>query len=85
MNIPIFQKTLDPFNHFMLIQARFAYLRSAAVGHFVSARGSLLSPGVILVNYKVDSISKYVHLSDNYKIDITRKITKFVNLKFYDA
>ena len=34
---------------------------------------------VTLVNYKGDIISKYVHLS--YKIDITRKITKFVNLK----
>ena len=32
---------------------------------------------VTLVNYKGDIISKYVHLS--FKIDITRKITKFVN------
>ena len=32
---------------------------------------------VTLVNYKGDNISKYVHLS--FKIDITRKITKFVN------
>ena len=32
---------------------------------------------VILVNYKGDIISEYVHLS--FKIDITRKITKFVN------
>ena len=32
---------------------------------------------VRLVNYKGDIISKYVHLS--FKIDITRKITKFVN------
>ena len=35
---------------------------------------------VRLVNYKGDIISKYVHLS--FKIDITRKITKFVNFKF---
>ena len=32
---------------------------------------------VTLVNYKGDIISEYVHLS--FKIDITRKITKFVN------
>ena len=32
---------------------------------------------VRLVNNKGDIISKYVHLS--FKIDITRKITKFVN------
>ena len=29
----------------------------------MSAGGSLRSPGVTLVNYKGDSISKYVHLS----------------------
>ena len=34
---------------------------------------------VTLVNYKGDIISKYVYLS--FKIDITRKITKFVNFK----
>ena len=34
-------------------------------------------PEVTLVNYKGDIISKYVHLS--FKIDITRKNTKFVN------
>ena len=55
----------------------FACLRCAASGHFVSARGSLRSPEVTSVNYKGDSISKYVQLS--IKIDITRKITKFVN------
>ena len=32
---------------------------------------------VRLVKYKGDIISKYVHLS--FKIDIIRKITKFVN------
>ena len=37
-----------------LIQARFACLRCAADGH------SLRSPGVTLVHYKGDSISKYV-------------------------
>ena len=35
------------------------------------------SPGVTLVKYKGDNISKYVYLS--VKIDITRKITKIVN------
>ena len=34
---------------------------------------------VTLVNYKGDIISKYVHLS--FKIEITRKIAKFVNFK----
>ena len=47
----------------------------------MSARGSLRSPGVTLVNYKGDSISKYV--CPNVIIDITRKITKFVNLKIF--
>ena len=34
---------------------------------------------VTLVNYKGDIIPKYVHLS--FKIEITRKITRFVNFK----
>ena len=38
---------------------------------------------VTLVNYKGDNISKYVHLS--VKTDFTRKITKFVNFKIFDA
>ena len=64
-------------------QARFACLRCAAGGHFVSARGSLRSPEFTLVNYKGDSIYKYVHL--RVKIDITEKITKFVNFKIFDV
>ena len=60
-----------------------ACLRCTAGGHFVSAGGSLRSPGVTLVNYKGDNISKYV--CPTVLIDITRKITKFVNLKFIDA
>ena len=64
-------------------QARFACLRCAAGGHFVSAGGSLRSPGVTLVNYKGDNISKYV--CPTVLIDITRKITKFVNFKIFDA
>ena len=59
-------------------QARFACLRCAAGRHFVSAGGSLRSPGVILVNYKRDNISKYV--CPNVIIYIARKITKFTNL-----
>ena len=43
----------------------------------MSAGGSLRSPGVTLVNYKGDNISKYV--CSTVLIDITRKITKFVN------
>ena len=58
-------------------------LALAAGGHFVSAGGSLQSPGVTLVNYKGDNISKYV--CPTVLIDITRKITKFVNLKIFDA
>ena len=60
-----------------------ACLRCAAGGHFVSAGGSLRSPGVTLVNYKGDNISKYV--CSTVLIDITRKITKFVNFKIFDA
>ena len=60
-----------------------ACLRCAAGGHFVSAGGSLRSPGVTLVNYMGDNISKYV--CPTVLIDITRKITKFVNLKIFDA
>ena len=63
---------------YIYIQARFA-----AGGHFVSAGGSLRSPGVTLVNYKGDNISKYV--CSTVLIDITRKITKFVNFKIFDA
>ena len=39
---------------FIYIQARFACLRCAAGGHFVSAGSSIRSPGVTLVNYKGD-------------------------------
>ena len=66
------------YYNIIIIQARFA-----AGGHFVSAGGSLRSPGVTLVNYKGDNISKYV--CPTVLIDITRKITKFVNLKIFDA
>ena len=52
-------------------------------GHKVSARSFLRSPGVTLVNYKGDNISKYAYLS--VKTDITRKITKFVNFKNSDS
>ena len=38
---------------------------------------------VTLVNCKGDNTSKYVHLS--VKTDFTRKITKFVNFKIFDA
>ena len=65
------------------LQARFACLRCAVGGHFVSARGSLRSSGVTLVNYKEDNISKYV--CPTVIIDIARKITKFVNLSIFDA
>ena len=67
---------------YIYIQARFACLRCAAGGHFVSARGSLPSPGVTLVNYKGDSISKYVCLTGI--IDFARKITEFVNFLNFD-
>ena len=46
----------------------------------MSAGGSLQSPGVTLVMYKGDSLSKYV--CPTVIIDITRKNTKFVNLNF---
>ena len=65
------------------VQPRFACLRCAADGHFVSAGGSLRSPEVTLVHYKGDSISKYV--CPTVIIDMTRKITKFVILKIFDA
>ena len=63
----------------LLYYKRRACLRCAAGGHFVSAGGCLRSPGVTLVNYKGDNISKYV--CSTVLIDITRKITKFVNFK----
>ena len=62
---------------YIYLQARFACLRCAAGGHFVSAGGSLRSPGVTLVNYKGDNISKYVCPTD--LINMARKITKFIN------
>ena len=48
----------------------------------MSAGGSLRSPGVTLVNYKGDIIPIYV--CPNVIIEITRKITKFVNFKIFD-
>ena len=54
-----------------------ATLRCAAGGHFVSAGGALLVPGVTLINYKGNNISKYVRLT--VIIDIAQKITKFIN------
>ena len=74
---------MTSFTRFHPIQARFACLRCADGGHVVSAGGSLRSPGVTMVNYKGDSISKYVNLS--VKIDIALKIIKFVNFKIFDA
>ena len=62
---------------FIYIQPRFACLRSAAGGNFVSARAALRAPGVTLINYKRDNISKYV--CPTVIIDITRKIIKFVS------
>ena len=62
------------------IQARFACLRCAAGGHFVSAGGSLRSPEVTLVNYKGESISKYV--CPTVLIDITQKSPNLSILKF---
>ena len=50
---------------------------AAAGGHFVSAGGSLRSPGVTLVNYKGVNTSKYV--CPAVLIDIVRKITKNIN------
>ena len=69
------------FVNFYLTSALRACLRCAAGGHFVSAGGSLRSPGVTLVNYKGDNISKYV--CSTVLIDITRKITKFVNFRIF--
>ena len=61
------------------VQVRFACLRCAAGGHFVSAGGALRAPGVTLINYEGDNFSKYVFSA--VIIDTARKITKFVNLK----
>ena len=66
-----------PLTVYIYIQARFACLHCAAGGHFVSAGGSLRSPGVTLVNYKGENISKYV--CPTAIIYIARKITKFIN------
>ena len=43
------------------IQVRFACLRCAAGEHFVSAGGALWAPGVTLINYKGNNISKHVY------------------------
>ena len=63
---------------YIYIQTRFACLRSAAGGHFVSAGGLWLP----LINYKGDNIPKYI--CTTVIIDIARKITKFVNFKIFD-
>ena len=64
-------------NYILLVQARFACLRCAAGGHFVSAGGALWASGVTMINYKGENISKYV--CPTVIIDIARKNTKFVN------
>ena len=51
--------------------------KGASGGHKVSAGGSFRSPGVTLVNYKGNNISKYVCPTD--LINMARKITKFIN------
>ena len=61
---------------YIYIQARFACLRCAGGGHFVSAGVALWSPGITLINYKGNNISKYVCL--NVIIDIAREITKII-------
>ena len=58
-------------------------MRCAAGGHFVSTGGALRAPGVTLINYKGDNISK--HICPTVIIAIERKITKFVNFKNFDA
>ena len=65
------------FPSLLYIQARFACLRSAAGGHFVSAGSTLRAPGVTMINYKGENIPKYT--CPTVIIDIARKITKFVN------
>ena len=57
-------------------------IRADAGGQFVSARGALWAPGVTVINYKGDNISKYVCLT--VIINITRKISKFVNFLNFD-
>ena len=60
---------------------RIKILKIDKFGDYFSASADTLcpseAPGVILINYKGDNISKYVCLTA--KIDITRKIIKFVN------
>ena len=68
-NINIFNTNIMNSFRDINIHARFAYLRCAAGGHFVSAAGSLRSSGITLFNYKGDNISTYVYLS--VKIYIT--------------
>ena len=65
-----------------MLQAGFACLHCGAGGHFVSARGSLRSPGVTLVNYKGDDISKYVLVLKSISLE---KSPNLSILKFFDA
>ena len=50
---------------------------AARLADTVSARGALWAPGVTLINYKGNNISKYA--CPTVIIDIARKITKFIN------
>ena len=59
---------LTEFYCTIYIQARFACLRCAAGGHFVSAGGALWAPGVAMINYKRENISKYVSTTVIIKI-----------------
>ena len=46
---------------------RFACVRCAAGGHFVSPGAALRAPGVALINYKGDSIPKIAYPTTYYR------------------
>ena len=74
------------FNQFVTDIYIYIYIYIYKRASFVCASrlaDTLCPPGVTLVNYKGDRISKYV--CPTVIIDITRKITKFVNFKIFDA
>ena len=74
---PFKDSQIQNLNEKSLKLARFASLRCATGGHFMSAGCALWAPGITWINYKGDNISQ--HFCPTVLIDIARKITKFVS------
>ena len=74
---PFVKKNISRIIMEFIVTRALRLLALAAGGHFMSAGGALWAPGVTWMDCRGDNTSKYV--CPTVIIDITRKITKFVN------